>query len=306
MTPCNAFPGLANFSRRVSIWSDSDSPLACSILPLSISFAHRNANFALEMKSSIILQLCFAPIFTVLTAVAFSQAAAPIPASASTSQSPAQGTIASADAPSQSAVSYTSVAQLNNVLSQIEATSKEAQSDLAQLRIERWKTDGATKKQTLADVDSIQRNLQNALPEMMTQLHNSPEDLPATFKLYRNLDALYSVMGGVVESAGAFGPKDDFQAVTNDLSGFESARKQLAERLETLAGAKEQEIVRLRAELKTAQAAIPAPPPKKVIVDDAEPEKKPVAKKKAPVKKKPPATTTPTPTQTPPAEPKQQ
>jgi multidrug efflux pump subunit AcrA (membrane-fusion protein) len=182
------------------------------------------------------------------------------------------------------------VSQLNDLLSQLEATSKEAQSDLSRLRIERWKTDGATKKQSLADVDSIQRNLQNALPEMVAQLHNAPEDLPATFKLYRNLDALYSVIGGVVESAGAFGPKDDFQAVSNDLSGFESARKQLAERLETLAGAKEQEITRLRAELKTAQAAIPAEPPKKVVVDDTQPEKKPATKKKTSAKKKPATT----------------
>ncbi|MGB8115859.1 MAG: hypothetical protein WCF22_18910, partial [Candidatus Sulfotelmatobacter sp.] len=201
-------------------------------------------------------------------------------------------TVASAAAPAQSAVSYSSVSQLNDLLSQLEATSKETQSDLSRLRIERWKTDGATKKQSLADVDSIQRNLQNALPEMIAQLHNAPEDLPATFKLYRNLDALYSVIGGVVESAGAFGPKDDFQAVSNDLSGFESARKQLAERLETLAGAKEQEIARLRAELKTAQAAIPAAPPKKVVVDDTQPEKKPATKKKTPAKKKP-ATTPP-------------
>ena len=226
------------------------------------------------MKFNLIFKLAFTPVFSALVvAPSFSQS-----------------TVASAAAPAQSAVSYSSVSQLNDLLSQLEATSKETQSDLSRLRIERWKTDGATKKQSLADVDSIQRNLQNALPEMIAQLHNAPEDLPATFKLYRNLDALYSVIGGVVESAGAFGPKDDFQAVSNDLSGFESARKQLAERLETLAGAKEQEIARLRAELKTAQAAIPAAPPKKVVVDDTQPEKKPATKKKTPAKKKPAAT----------------
>ena len=98
--------------------------------------------------------------------------------------------------------------------------------------------------------------------------------MPATFKLYRNLDALYDVLGSVVESAGAFGSKDDFQALANDLTSFEGTRKQIAERLENLAASKEQEIVRLRAELKTAQAAIPAAPPKKVVVDDTEPAEK--------------------------------
>ena len=205
-------------------------------------------------------------------------------------------------------VSYASVTQLNGLLSQLEATSKTTQADLTKLRIERWKTDASSKKQALGNVDSIQRNLQNALPEMLAQLRNAPEDLPATFKLYRNLDALYVVVGSVVESTGAFGSKDDFQALSNDLNSFEGTRKQLAERLETLAASKEQEIVRLRTDLKTAQAAIPAVPPKKTVVDDNEPPKKPVVKKK-PAPKKPastaPATTAP-PAQTPPAQPKPQ
>jgi hypothetical protein len=215
-----------------------------------------------------------------------------------------QGAVASA-AP-QGAVSYASVSQVNGLLSQLEATSKAAQDDLTRLRIERWKTDGSSKRQTLGNVDSIQRNLQSALPEIIAQLRNAPEDLPSTFKLYRNLDALYDVMGNVAESAGAFGPKDDFQSLSNDLNSFETTRKQLAERLANLAASKEQEIVRLRADLKTAQAAIPTAPPKKTVVDDNEPAKKPVAKKK-PAAKKPAGTTAApaTPAQTPAPQPKQ-
>lgn len=201
-----------------------------------------------------------------------------------------QGTVASAAAP-QGAVSYASMTQLNGLLGQLDTASKTAQADLSRLRVDKWKTDGSTKKQSAQDVESIQRNLQDALPEMIGQLRSSPEDLSATFKLYRNLDALYDVMGGVVESAGAFGPKDDFQAVSNDLSAFEALRKQLAERMENLAGSKEQEIVRLRSELKTAQSEIPATPPKKVVVDDTQPEKKSVRKK--PVAKKPATSTNP-------------
>jgi hypothetical protein len=109
-----------------------------------------------------------------------------------------------------------------------------------------------------------------------------------------------------VESAGAFGPKDDFQGLSNDLNSFEGTRKQLAERINNLAASKEQEIVRLRSDLKTAQAAIPAAPPKKTVVDDNEPPKKPVVKKKPAAKK--PATTAPpaTPAQTAPAQPQPQ
>ena len=207
---------------------------------------------------------------------------------------------------SQGAVSYASVTQLNELLTQLDATSKTTQADLARLRIEHWKTDGSTKKQTLNDVESVQRNLQNALPEMIGQLRNSPEDLPATFKLYRNLDALYDVLGGVVESAGAFGPKDDFQSLSNDLSSFEGTRKQLADRTNNLATSKEQEIVRLRTELKTAQAAIPVAPPKKIVVDDNEPvKKKPVVKKK-PAAKKPATAPGTAPAQAAPAQPKPQ
>jgi hypothetical protein len=180
----------------------------------------------------------------------------------------------------QGAVSYASVSQLNGMLSQLEAASKSTQDDLGKLRVERWKTDAASKKQALANVDSIQRNLKDALPEMISQLRSSPEDLPATFKLYRNLDALYDVVGSVVESIGAFGSKDDFQALSNDLNSFEGTRKQIAERIENLASSKEAEIVRLRNDLKTAQAAIPAAPPKKIVIDDTDTAKKPAPKKK--------------------------
>jgi len=188
-------------------------------------------------------------------------------------------------------VSYASVTQLNGLLAQLEASSKNTQADLVKLRIEHWKTDNAYKKQVLGNVDSIQRNLQGALPEIISQVRAAPEDLPATFKLYRNLDALYDVMGSVVEGAGAFGSKDDLQSLSNDLSGFEGTRKQLAQRMETLSAAKEAEIVRLRTVLKAAQAVVPVAPAKKIVVDDNEPPKKPVVKKKPAAK---PATTAPT------------
>jgi len=183
-------------------------------------------------------------------------------------------------------VSYASVTQLNGLLSQIETTSKNTQADLGKLRIEKWKTNGSDKKQALGYVDSIQRNLQGALPEIITKLRNAPEDMPSTFKLYRNMDALYDVLNIVVEGSQSFGGKDEAQALSNDLNALEDTRKQLAERIENLSSSKEQELTRLRAQLKTLQAEVESAPPKKIVVDDTEPAKKPAPKKKT-VPKKP-------------------
>jgi hypothetical protein len=200
----------------------------------------------------------------------------------------AQGTPSPAPAASAPgsgpAVPYASVSQLNLILSQLEQVAQATQVDLAKLRIEKWKTDSNTKRSTSADVDSLQRNLQNALPEIIAQLRASPENVGATFKLYRNLDALFDVLGPVVESAGAFGSKDEFQSVQNDLSAIERSRRELAERMETT-------------QVRDLQAAAAPPPvaPKKVVVDDTEPPKKVVKKKTVPKPPKPsPSTTTPT------------
>lgn len=207
---------------------------------------------------------------------------------------------ASSDTAGASApVSYSSVTQLNDLLSNLQQASQATQLDLAKLRIEKWKTDGATKRQTDADVQSIQRNLQSAMPEIVGQLKNSPENLPETFKLYRNLDALYDVFASVVESAGAFGSKDEFQSLQNDLNAIEKSRHVVADRMEALSTAKENELGHLRVELRNAQATISAAPPKKVVVDDTEPATKPTKKKvtRKPLKAKPattaPATTVP-------------
>ena len=186
----------------------------------------------------------------------------------------------------QPPVAYASVSELNGILTQLQKTAQSMQSNLGKMRIEKWKADGATKRQTLANVESIQRNLQLALPETIAQLNNSPEDLGVSFKLYRNLDALYDVFGSVVESAGAFGSKDELQSLGNDMTGLESVRRAFGERMQKLAASKEDELTRLRAQVKTMSAAPPAPP-KKIIVDDTEPPKKPAKKKP-----KPPATPT--------------
>lgn len=183
-----------------------------------------------------------------------------------------------------SPVSYSSMTELNQLISNLQQASQGAQDDLSRLRIEKWKTDSGTKRQTEADSQSILRNLENALPGMLTDLKNSPENLALTFKVYRNLDALYDVMTSLTESAGAFGGKEEYQALNSDVGNLESSRRAFAERMDKLANAKENEIAQLRVDLQTARAATP---PKKIVVDDTEPEPKKPVHKKSTTKPKP-------------------
>jgi hypothetical protein len=180
-----------------------------------------------------------------------------------------------------SPVAYASVSELNSILAQVRDVAHSIDGDLAKTRVDKWKADATSKRDAQSHVESVRRNLQSALPEILTQLDTAPEDLAASFKLYRNLDALCDVFGPLAESAGAFGSKDEYQNLGNDLNALQSARHALGERMQNLAASKESELARLRNQIRTLQTATPPAPPKKVIVDDTEPPKKPVKKKSA-------------------------
>lgn len=195
----------------------------------------------------------------------------------------AVGQTAPSGAPS-SPVSYSSMTELNQLISNLQQASQGAQQNLSRLRIEKWKTDSGTKRQTQADSQSVLRNLQDALPSMVAELKNSPENLALTFKVYRNLDALYDVMTSLTESAGAFGSKEEYQGLSTDLENLETSRRAFAERMDKLANLKENEIGQLRVDLQNARAAAP---PKKVVVDDTQPEAKKPVHKKSTTKPKP-------------------
>jgi Skp family chaperone for outer membrane proteins len=176
-------------------------------------------------------------------------------------------------------ISYGSISEANAVLTQVDGAAQALSADLDRVRIEKWKTDSEYKRQSLSNLDSLRRNLQDALPAMVGQVRQAPEDLSATFKLYRNLGALYDVLSSVAESAGAFGSKDEYQSLANDASLLDRARRALADRLENLASARDKEVANLRDQVRALKATVQAQPPKKIVIDDDQP-KKPVPAKK--------------------------
>ncbi len=176
--------------------------------------------------------------------------------------------------------------ELVTTLPQLQQAVENARVDLAKLRIEKWKADSNYKRQAQSDADSLQRNMTQALPALLEQVRANPASLAAVFKLYRNINALHDVMASLTESAGAFGPKEEYQALSIDTSNLDTLRRNFADKVETMAAAKDVEIARLQTQVRQAQVTGTATPAKKIIVDDAEPTK-PAAKKKKPAAKPP-------------------
>ena len=169
-------------------------------------------------------------------------------------------------------------------LDRLQSAASQANSELSYMRIEKWKADANSKQQAQSNADSIQRNLTEALPALIAVVRSAPQDVGAEFKLYRNLNVLYNVFASLTESAGAFGPRNDYDALARQLEVIDSVRRSLGDSLENLTAATQSELNQLRTQVKTLQqqAATTPAAPKKVVVDDNEPAKKTTTHKKKP------------------------
>src|SRR3954470_22562017 len=157
-------------------------------------------------------------------------------------------------------------AEANAILMQINQASTDAQRDVAQLRIDKWKIDGDAKRRAEGRAESISRNLTAALPGMLDAVRVAPNSLAANFKLYRNLSALNDPMAALADDASN-GPKEDRNALTLDLEKFERARIALGELLERLTASADNDLARSRTSAKSQ----PASGPKKIVIDDTAP-----------------------------------
>src|SRR3954469_18203729 len=157
-------------------------------------------------------------------------------------------------------------AEASAILVQINQASTDAQRDVAQLRIDKWKIDGDAKKRAESRAETISRNLTAALPGMLDAVRVAPNSLAANFKLYRNLSALNDPMAALADDASN-GPKEDRNSLTLDLEKFERARLALGERLERLTAGADSDLAKFRTNAKNQ----PATGSKRIVIDDTEP-----------------------------------
>jgi uncharacterized membrane protein YccC len=175
-------------------------------------------------------------------------------------------------------------ADVSAVLGLLDQASQTANLDVVGLRIEKWKTDSNAKGDAQHNAQSLQRSLSASLPQLTGQVRSNPGDVLAMFRLYRTLDATFDVMNSLAESAGAFGPRQEYEALAQDVQKLGQARHDLGDSIERTAQTLQAQLTSYRnAQQLAAQQAAAAPPPKKIIVDnDEKPKKKASAKKKAP------------------------
>lgn len=163
---------------------------------------------------------------------------------------------------------------------QIDQIGFTSATDISRLRIDKWKAEGDQKDIARNNAESLQRNLTAALPTLTAGVKSAPNDIAASFKLYRNLNAVYDVMKGLTESAGAFGKKEEYEVLSQDLATLDGYRRSLADYLEQLAAYKDAQ----------SRGAVPAGTPnassttksgvKRIVVDDTTPSKKKSSTKK--------------------------
>jgi hypothetical protein len=173
---------------------------------------------------------------------------------------------------------------VNILLSRIEQETQGMNADLGKLRSEKWKADSSTKQQAQQNVTSIQRNITAALPELINGVRTAPQSLAASFKLYRNLNALYEVLSGLAESTGAFGKRDEYDSLAAHVGALDDLRRSFADYLQQASTNADTRITAFQEAQAQAQAEAAKQPPKKIVVDDVEPAT-PVKKKKKAAKK---------------------
>jgi hypothetical protein len=159
-------------------------------------------------------------------------------------------------------------------LDQLMQVSQDTVVNLGRVRVDKWKIDDRVKAQSKANAESLQRNLTAALPTLIQAVRANPNSLAASVKLYRNLNAVYDVLESFSESTGAFGSKEDYDALARDTSNLDNLRRNIADQVEQMATAQDAQLARLNQQIQAQQQQAAAAPPKKVVVDDNAPAKK--------------------------------
>lgn len=171
--------------------------------------------------------------------------------------------------------------ELKSILGDVQRVAVSSNGDLGKLRIEKWKTDGAQKQQMQKVAESLQRNINNAIPGLISDLQADPNSVSKAFKLYHNLNVLYEFMSPLTEVTSEYGKKEEYEPLAKDAAALDKVRQDLSDYVEKTAATLDAQVKRA-ATTASPQTTASQQQPKKIIVDDDTPTKKTKKTKKKP------------------------
>src|SRR5580765_4190 len=127
-------------------------------------------------------------------------------------------------------------ADLNSTLIDLDRVSQATQSDISNMHVEKWKSgwksgflkDGSHKDQAQQAAGSLQRNLANALPGLISDVRNSRGSISTTFKLYDDVSLVCEAVDSLISASEAAGKKSDAAPLVDDFSALARIRRSLA------------------------------------------------------------------------------
>jgi len=154
--------------------------------------------------------------------------------------------------------------ELGNALQHVSIAAAHLRRALDSINVPKWKAPGDVRQTTLSDVDSMQRDVADTLPNLINIALADPSKVSPAFSVYRNVDALYDVLLRVSETAQLAG-SNDARFLEDQRAALEESRTQLGVALLQSAQVQDAEVAHLRA---TAVAPPPPPPATKTVIDD--------------------------------------
>jgi hypothetical protein len=178
---------------------------------------------------------------------------------------------------------------LMSTLLELDRTAAATNSDIGHLQIDRWKggwktgwtTSNTHKDQAAHAAGSLQRNLKNALPDLIREAINQHGGMSATFKVYEDLNLVCETLDSLVDTAQQFGKKEESVPLSNDFGALVRLRRTMSSYIQQRAVAADgggSQPTYTAFTPVTSSSDMQAP--RKIIIDDD------VQEKKAPKKKK--------------------
>lgn len=179
---------------------------------------------------------------------------------------------------------------LSASLADLEHVSQATDGDIANLHVEKWGS-GWTKSILRSSKDqqqsqqvaaTLQRNLRGAMPDLIHDVQGARGSVSATFKLYDNLSVVCEALDSLINTAESKGKKEEVAPLNEDYNALARLRRELSSYIQTAAVSME---TKGRIPAYTAGSTPAASSSgthvvngpggvKRIVVDDAVPEKK--------------------------------